>query len=61
MDRAFAAKADYIVSNDSDFNILKQTAFPSISVVSADAFKTILVDKRLSNDIINLLWSITVF
>ena len=43
IDCAFAANADYIVTNDSDFNILKRTPFPPIAVVNMDAFKEILI------------------
>jgi len=47
VDCAFAANADYIVTNDSDFNILKQTAFPKIKVVSLDDFREILIDQNI--------------
>ncbi len=47
IDCAFAANADYIVTNDSDFNILKQTPFPQIAIVNIDAFKEILVTQRI--------------
>ena len=44
VDCAFAANANYIVTNDSDFNILKQISFPKINVVNIDEFKTILLN-----------------
>ncbi len=42
-DCAIAANADYLITNDKDFNILKQINFPKISVVTIQEFKTILV------------------
>ncbi len=47
VDCAFAANADYIVSNDSHFNILKQTPFPQIKVVRLDEFREILIDQNI--------------
>ena len=35
-DCAIAANADYLVSNDKDFDILKQTPFPSINLLKAN-------------------------
>ena len=42
VDCAFASNADYIVTNDSDFNVLKKINFPTIRVVNMDAFKQIV-------------------
>jgi predicted nucleic acid-binding protein len=42
VDCAFAANADYIVTNDSDFNVLKTINFPTIKVVNIEKFKEIL-------------------
>ncbi|HEY4196362.1 MAG TPA: putative toxin-antitoxin system toxin component, PIN family [Mucilaginibacter sp.] len=42
VDCAFAANADFIISNDSHFNILKNIAFPSIPVLRIDEFKELL-------------------
>ena len=42
-DCAIAANADYLVTNDKDFNILKQINFPKISVVTIQEFKEIIV------------------
>jgi putative PIN family toxin of toxin-antitoxin system len=42
VDCAFAANADYIITNDSHFNVLKKVGFPIIRVVNIDAFKEIL-------------------
>lgn len=46
-DCAFASDADYLVSNDSDFDILKKTDFPKIRVVSLDEFKRLLLERNL--------------
>jgi putative PIN family toxin of toxin-antitoxin system len=48
VDCAFASNADYIVTNDSDFNVLKRINFPKIQVISIDAFKEVL-QKRAGN------------
>ena len=45
VDCAFAAGADYLVTEDSHFNILKTTKFPHINLVTLDEF--------LQNPIIN--------
>lgn len=42
VDCAFAANADYIITNDSDFSVLKRINFPTIRVVNIDEFKDIL-------------------
>ena len=42
VDCAFASNADYIVTNDNDFNVLKRISFPTIRVISMDAFKEIV-------------------
>jgi putative PIN family toxin of toxin-antitoxin system len=39
VDCAIAANADFIVSHDSDFKILKNIAFPKVKVIDTDAFK----------------------
>lgn len=41
-DLALGINADYLVSNDSDFNIFKQLDFPSLTVVDLDTFLEIL-------------------
>ncbi len=43
VDCAFATNADYIVTNDNDFNILKTIPFPAMKVVSVSEFKDILI------------------
>jgi putative PIN family toxin of toxin-antitoxin system len=44
VDCAFAANADYIITNDNHFNILKNIDFPSIPTLRIDKFKE-LVEK----------------
>lgn len=43
-DCAVAANADYIVSEDKHFNILKNVSFPSVSAVKITQFREILDD-----------------
>ena len=38
VDCAFAAGADYLVSEDSHFNILRTTIFPKLNLVTLDEF-----------------------
>ena len=38
VDCAFAAGADYLVSEDSHFDILRTTSFPKINLVTLDEF-----------------------
>jgi putative PIN family toxin of toxin-antitoxin system len=40
VDCAIAVNADYIVSHDKDFNLLKTVKFPSILVIDTTTFKT---------------------
>lgn len=42
VDCAFAANADFIVTNDSHFNVLKNINFPSIPCLTIDEFKELL-------------------
>ena len=42
VDCAFMAGADYIVTNDKHFNVLKSHAFPPVKVIDIDAFKKII-------------------
>lgn len=37
-DIAVAGNADYLVTNDAHFNILRQLEFPSVQVIDADVF-----------------------
>jgi putative PIN family toxin of toxin-antitoxin system len=41
-DIAVAANADYLVTNDAHFNIAKSLAFPSVKIISAKDFLTII-------------------
>ncbi len=47
VDCAFAANADYIITHDSHFNVLKTISFPRIPIVKIPEFKKILESKRL--------------
>lgn len=47
VDCAFASNADYIVTNDSDFNVLKTIEFPSIKIMTIEKFKTLLMNKGI--------------
>lgn len=41
-DCAFAGNVHYLVTNDKHFNVLKSIPFPSINVITLDAFKDLL-------------------
>jgi len=43
VDCALNAGADYIVTNDKHFNVLKSLAFPPIKVIDIDTFKNIIL------------------
>lgn len=43
VDCAIAANADFIVSHDNDFKILKNITFPKVEVIDTDAFKKQLI------------------
>ena len=43
-DLALSVNADYLVSEDSDFNVFKTLAFPKLTVVGLEAFLSILAD-----------------
>ena len=38
VDCAFAAGADYLVSEDSHFDVLRKTTFPKLNLVTLDEF-----------------------
>lgn len=42
VDCAIAASANYIVTNDRHFNILKQIPFPKISVIKPEVFRKMI-------------------
>jgi len=46
VDCAVAANADFIVTDDRHFNVLKDIPFPSVRVVSADDFVEMLTGVR---------------
>jgi len=45
VDAAIAGSADFIVSNDQHFNILKSIDFPKINIVTPTEFLTLLLKK----------------
>ena len=42
VDCAIASNADFIVTNDGHFNVLKNIPFPKVKVISIDDFMEIL-------------------
>ncbi len=42
VDCAIASNADFIVTNDGHFNVLKETPFPQVNIISIDDFMVIL-------------------
>jgi putative PIN family toxin of toxin-antitoxin system len=47
VDCAFASNANYIVTEDHHFNVLRQISFPKIPVVNSNEFRTILIQNNL--------------
>lgn len=47
VDCAFASNAEYIVTNDGDFNVLKNINFPSIKVVNVYEFEEVLIKEGI--------------
>lgn len=45
---AFAANADYIVTEDRHYNVLIDVEFPKFTVVGLDRFKVLLASESLS-------------
>lgn len=45
VDCAIASNADFIVSHDSDFKILKDIDFPNVSVLNSEEFKEVIFGK----------------
>lgn len=43
VDCAIASNADYIVTNDKHFNILKNITFPKVGIITAEEFKNVLL------------------
>ena len=44
-DIAIAGNADYLVTNDAHFNIVKQLSFPGIKIITADEFLDLIENK----------------
>ena len=49
VDCAFAANAEYIVTNDKDFDVLKSISFPSIKVINVNEFKELCIKEGIIN------------
>ena len=49
VDCALNAGADFIVTNDKHFNLLKNIDFPKINVVDIETFNTLLTELRVGN------------
>jgi len=47
VDCAIASNADYIISHDKDFNILKQILFPKVNLANTIEFKEILDNQNI--------------
>ncbi len=47
VDCAFSGNADYLITNDSDFNVLKDRKFPKINVISLEDFQTLYLNGNL--------------
>jgi uncharacterized protein len=47
VDCAFASNADFIISNDNHFGVLKDIPFPSIPVLKIDEFKEFIERENL--------------
>lgn len=47
VDCAFAANADYIVTEHKDYHALKSIQFPVIKVIGVERFKEILIERNL--------------
>lgn len=46
VDCAIAGNADFIVTNDRHFNVLKNIPFPRVEILTVDEFQKILLDRR---------------
>jgi putative PIN family toxin of toxin-antitoxin system len=44
-DIAVAGNADFLVTNDAHFNVVKQSLFPTVKVISANEFLELLKDQ----------------
>ena len=43
-DCAIAAGADYLITEDRHFDVLREIGFPKVNVVSLEEFRQILID-----------------
>ena len=43
IDCAISANADYIITNDKHFNVLKDIAFPKVNSIDIDSFKKAII------------------
>jgi predicted nucleic acid-binding protein len=46
VDCAVAGNADFIVTNDGHFKVLKDIQFPRVEVLSIDEFEQLLIERR---------------
>jgi uncharacterized protein len=46
VDLALGVNADYLVTNDTDFNFFKQLDFPSLNVIDLDSFLALLRESK---------------
>lgn len=42
----FAANADFILTSDKHFKVLKEISFPKVEVISLEEFKELIIDKK---------------
>ena len=47
VDAAIVGSADYIVTNDQHFNILKSVDFPKVEIISIEGFLELITNKSL--------------
>lgn len=47
VDSAIAGNADFLVTNDKHFNVLKEIDFPPLQILNIDEFMAILIDSNL--------------
>ncbi len=46
VDCAIAGNADYIVTHDKHFNVLKDIGFPEVKILRTDQFLALLLDNQ---------------
>ncbi len=46
VDCAISSNADFLLTNDRDFNILKKTAFPKVNVINIEEFRIEIKKKK---------------